>query len=318
MITAPLIVLGQILGFAFAAGLNLYATVALVGVASRLGWIGGLPPALQGVQNPIVLGTAGVLYFVEFFVDKIPYADTAWDIIHTIVRPVAAGMLVAAALGEASVPVQLTGAILAGGVALGAHGLKAGLRLILNIRPRKALNAVVSIVEDAFAVAVAVAVLMYPVAALALAAAAIPITTLAGPRLWRAGVLAVRALIARVRGFFGRREWRNANELPPRLRAVLKEPALGRGQPRVVRAAIRGAKGVGSYRNGWLVVSDEEVVFVYASMLGARTLPLPQFDDARIKRGIWTDSVEFDNSNSTCTLFLLKDGPSHWHTSMLR
>lgn len=318
MITAPLIVLGQILGFAFAAGLNLYATVALVGVASRLGWIGSLPPALQGVQNPIVLGTAGVLYFVEFFVDKIPYADTAWDIIHTIVRPVAAGMLVAAALGEASVPVQLTGAILAGGVALGAHGLKAGLRLILNIRPRKALNAVVSIVEDAFAVAVAVAVLMYPVAALALAAAAIPITTLAGPRLWRAGVLAVRALIARVRGFFGRREWRNANELPPRLRAVLKEPALGRGQPRVVRAAIRGAKGVGSYRNGWLVVSDEEVVFVYASMLGARTLPLPQFDDARIKRGIWTDSVEFDNSNSTCTLFLLKDGPSHWHTSMLR
>jgi hypothetical protein len=98
----------------------------------------------------------------------------------------------------------------------------------------------------------------------------------------------------------------------------LKEPALGRGQPRVARAALLGAKGVGSYRNGWVVVSDDEVVFVYASMLRARTLVLPQIDDTRVRRGIWTDSVEFDDSDSTCTLFLLKDGPSHWHTSMLR
>lgn len=310
MITAPLIVLGQILGFAFAAGLNLYATVALVGVAARLGWIGGLPPAVQGVENPVVLGTAAVLYIVEFLIDKIPYADTAWDVIHTIVRPVAAALLVAAALGETALPIQIGAAALAGATALGAHGLKAGLRLILNIRPRKAVNAFVSVIEDAFAVAVAVAVLMYPVAALALVTVALPLSALFGPRLWRAGVLALRALIARIRGFFGRREWRDADELPPRLRAVLKQPAVGRGKPRVARAALLGVKGVGSYRNGWVVLSDGEPVFVYVSMLRARSLPIPQLDEASVRRGIWTDSVEFKNSNCPCTLFLLKDGPS--------
>lgn len=309
MITAPLIVLGQILGFAFAAGLNLYATIALVGIATRFGWIAGLPPAIQGVANPVVLGTAAALYFVEFLIDKIPYADTLWDVVHTIIRPVAAALIVATALAEASLPVQLGGAVLAGGTALGAHGLKAGLRLILNVRPKKALNAFVSIVEDIFAVAVAVAVLMYPVVALGLAAGAVPITLVGGPRLWRAGVLAVRALAARLRGFFGRRDWRDTDDLPPRLRGVLVPPALGRGKPRVARAALRGVKGVGSYKNGWVVLCDGHPVFVYLSLLRPRSIPLPLFKDAHIRRGVWTNAIEFTSSDSSCTLFLLKDGP---------
>ena len=310
MITAPLVILGQILGFAFAAGLNLYATVALIGLASRMGWIAGLPPAVQGVQNPIVLGTAAALYFVEFLVDKVPYADTVWDVIHTIVRPVAAALLVAAALSEASLPVTLGAAVLAGGVALGAHGLKAGLRLILNIRPRKALNAAVSILEDVFAVAVAVAVLMYPVIALALAAVALPLTLLCGPRLWRASVLALHALIARIHGFFAGAEWRDTDDLPAALRNVLVPNALGRGKPRIARAALHGLKGVGAYKNGWVVLCDAQPVFVYRSLLRARSQPLPPIEAASIRRGIWTDSVEFAARGSMCTLFLLKDGPS--------
>jgi hypothetical protein len=311
VITAPLVVLGQILGFAFAAGINLYATIALVGVAARLGWIAGLPPAVQGVQNPVVLGTAAVLYFVEFLIDKIPHADTVWDVIHTIVRPVAAALLVAGALGEASWPIQVAGGMLAGAVALGAHGLKAGLRLIMNFRPRKVLNVAVSIFEDLFAVAIAVAVLMYPMVALGIAAAAVPLTLLAGPRLWRAGVLAMRALVARLRGFFGRKQWRDTDALPKRLRGVLTPPELGRGKPRVARAAFRGMKGVGAYKNGWIVLSDDQPVFVFLSFLRARRLALPQIREATVRRGVWTDSVEFANANdSKCTLFLLKDGPT--------
>lgn len=310
MITAPLVVLGQILGFAFAAGINLYATIALVGVVARVGWIAGLPPSVQGVQNPIVLGTAAALYFVEFLVDKIPHADTVWDVIHTIVRPVAAALLVAGALGEASWPIQIAGGFLAGGVALGTHGLKAGLRLIMNFRPRKVLNVTVSIFEDLFAVAIAVAVLMYPMVALGLAAAAVPLTLLAGPRLWRAGVLAMRALVARLRGFFGRKQWRDTDSLPKRLREVLTPPELGRGKPRVARAAFRGMKGVGAYKNGWIVLSDDQPVFVFLSFLRARRLALPQIREASVRHGVWTDSVEFRNSESSCTLFLLKDGPT--------
>ncbi|HEX6558482.1 MAG TPA: DUF4126 domain-containing protein [Longimicrobiales bacterium] len=309
MITAPLIIFGQILGFAFAAGLNLYATIALVGMATRFGWIAGLPPAVQGVENPVVLVTAGALYFIEFLIDKIPYADTVWDIMHTVVRPLAATLLVSAALAEASLPVQLSGALLAGTVALGAHGLKAGLRLILNLRPRKILNVGISVLEDVFAVAMAVAVLMYPVIALGLASVAVPLMMLCGPRLWRVAMLALQAFAARFRGFFGRADWRDTDDLPERLRTIVAPPALGRGKPRVVRAAVRGVKGVGSYKNGWVVLSDGQPVFVYLSLMRPRSLPLPLIHEADLHRGVWTDTVEFENSKSRFTLFLLKDGP---------
>ena len=309
MITAPLVVLGQIIGFAFAAGLNLYATICLIGVATRFGWIAGLPPAVQGIANPVVLFTAATLYFVEFLVDKIPYADTIWDLVHTIIRPLAAAMLVAAAMAEASLPVQIAAAVLAGITALGAHGLKAGLRLILNVRPKKVVNATISVVEDIFAVAVAVAVLMYPVVALGLVAVALPLALLSGPRLWRAGVLAMRAAAARVRGFFGRAGWRDPEDLPPGLRALVAVPPLGRPKPRVARAALRGMKGVGAYKNGWLVVADGRPIFVYHSLLRARALTLARIEAPQVRHGLWTDSVDFKCADRKCTLFLLKDGP---------
>ena len=309
MITAPLIVLGQILGFSFAAGLNLYATICLVGIATRFGWIAALPPAVQGVANPVVFATAAVLYFVEFLVDKIPHVDTIWDLLHTIVRPLAAAMLVAAAMAESSLPVQIAAALLAGITALGAHGLKAGLRLILNIRPKKVVNATISIIEDIFAVAVAIAVLMYPVAALVLVAVALPVALLSGPRLWRAGVLAMRAAAARLRGFFGRAGWRDTDDLPPRLRALVAAPAPGRPKPQVARAALRGMKGVGSYKNGWLVLAEGRLSFVYLTLLRARSLSLARIESPQVHRGLWTDSVDFRCADSKCTLFLLKDGP---------
>ena len=309
MITAPLVVFGQILGFAFAAGLNLYATIVLVGVATRFGWIAGLPPAVNGIANPVILGTAAALYFIEFLIDKIPYADTMWDVVHTVVRPLAAALLVAAALAEASLPIQLAAAILAGATALGAHGLKAGLRLILNVRPRKYLIVTISTLEDIFAVGIAVAVLMYPVAALALVAFALPFTLLAGPRLWRAGVLAMCALIARLRGFFGHADWRDTDDLPPRLRALVTAPAPGRGKHRVTRAALCGVKGVGSYKNGWVVLAEDKPVFLYQSLMRPRSMPLPAINEPNLRRGIWTDTVDFEAANTRWTLFLLKDGP---------
>jgi hypothetical protein len=309
VITAPLVVLGQILGFAFATGLNLYATLALIGLASRFGWIAGLPPAVQGIANGFVWITAAALYFIEFFVDKITYADTVWDVIHTLVRPIAATVLVAMALAEASLPVQIGGALLAGATALGAHGLKAGLRLIINIHPRKALTAVVSIVEDIFAVAIAIIVLMYPVAALGVSAAALPVAIVFGPRLWRVAVLALRAMIARVRGFFRRRDWLDSEDLPRKLRVLIPPAAPGRAEARVARAALRGLKGVGSYRNGFVVVTDAQPVFMYRTLMRPRSLALPELKAATVHRGIWTDAVEFKTEGGKCTLFLLKDGP---------
>jgi hypothetical protein len=309
VITAPLVILGQILGVAFGAGLNLYATIFFCGLAIRLGWIAGLTPAVYGLSNPVVLVTSAVLFVVEFFIDKIPYADSAWDAIHTIIRPVAVAVLVYAALGEASLPIQVSAAAFAGAVALAAHGTKAGLRLILNVRPHKVRTAFISLLEDVIAVALAASALMYPVAALGVLALGLPFLALGGPQLWRAGTLALRAMVARLRGFFGLRGWREPGQLPARLRSLIASTELGRAQPRVMRAALKGLPGVGSYKNGWIVIADGVPVFVYASLFGARSLPLPAVAQAELRRGVWTDVVEFNDAGTRCTVFLLKDGP---------
>lgn len=311
MITAPLVVLGQILGVAFSAGLNLYATIAFLGLAIRLGWIAGLPPALNGLANPIVLATAAALYLIEFFIDKIPYADTAWDAIHTIIRPVAIAVLVYAALGEASWPVQAGGAAFAFVVALIAHAAKAGLRLVLNFKPRKVRTVFISVLEDVCAVTLAVAALMYPVAALVVVAIGLPVVIVSSPLSWRALLLALRAADARLRGFFGRKGWLAAERMPARLRRAVEPPEMGNAQPRLLRAALKGVKGVGSYRNGWIVLPDGGVpVFVYRSLTGPKQLTLPAIHQAAVRRGIWADTVEINQDNgSACTVYLLKDGP---------
>ncbi|HEY0808818.1 MAG TPA: DUF4126 domain-containing protein [Longimicrobiales bacterium] len=309
MISAPLIVLGQIVSVAFAAGLNLYATIALLGVLVRLNWIAGLPPAIYGLSNPVVLVTAAVLYAVEFFIDKVPYADSAWDAVHTIVRPVAVFALVFAALAEASLPLQITGAALAGLIALATHGLKAGLRLLLNVRPRKVRTAFISVLEDVVAAALAAAALMYPSAALIIAAVALPLLVIGGPYLWRVGMLAMRAFAARLRGFFGRKGWRGPDQLPPRLRRLVETPQLGRAEPRLMRAALKGVKGVGNYKNGWIAVTDDHPVFLYLSLLRPRKLNLPPLHDAQVRRGIWTDAVEIQDAGRSMLVILLKDGP---------
>jgi hypothetical protein len=96
-----LIFLGRTLGFSFAAGINLYATVALLGLASRYGWV-ALPPEYQVFDNSWIIGTALFLYAIEFFADKVPWIDSAWDTLHTFIRPLGGALIALTALGDAS------------------------------------------------------------------------------------------------------------------------------------------------------------------------------------------------------------------------
>src|SRR5574338_5240 len=93
--------LGRTLGFSFAAGINLYATVAILGLASRFGWV-ALPEQYRVFDNNWIIGAALVLYVIEFFADKIPWLDSAWDAVHTFVRPVGGAAIAVATLGHAS------------------------------------------------------------------------------------------------------------------------------------------------------------------------------------------------------------------------
>ncbi len=150
---SPLETLGFALGTSFASGLNLYATVAAAGLFQRLGVV-TLPEPLQVLANPVVLGIALTLFLVEFIADKIPYVDSAWDAIHTFIRPPAAALLSYSAFAGEGVPEEwkLSAALLAGGVALTSHGAKASTRAAANASPEPVSNWTLSLLEDGFAV----------------------------------------------------------------------------------------------------------------------------------------------------------------------
>jgi len=147
----PLQTLSLALGAGFSSGLNLYATVATLGLLERLGII-HLPASLQPLAHPWVIGIAVVLYLFEFFADKIPYIDTIWDLVHTFIRPPAAALLAYAAVSGAGAEWRWGAALLAGGVALTSHGAKASTRAAVNASPEPFSNWTLSLGEDVLAV----------------------------------------------------------------------------------------------------------------------------------------------------------------------
>jgi len=147
----PIETLGLALGAGFSSGLNLYATVATLGLLQRFSVL-HLPPSLQILSHPWALGIALALYLLEFFADKIPYFDTFWDAIHTFIRPPAAALLAFAAAGTAPPEWRWGAALLAGGVALTSHGTKAGARAAVNASPEPFSNWILSFGEDVLAV----------------------------------------------------------------------------------------------------------------------------------------------------------------------
>ena len=156
--------LGRTLGFSFAAGINLYATIAILGLAERYGWV-ALPPQYRVFDNDVIIVAAIVLYIVEFFADKIPWVDTLWDGIHTIIRPVGGAAIAVATLGDASPGMQTLVGLLGGAVATSTHLSKAGTRAVANASPEPFTNWILSFGEDVFVVGLGALALKYPAAA---------------------------------------------------------------------------------------------------------------------------------------------------------
>lgn len=165
MTFAVLETLGRTLGFSFAAGINLYATVAILGLASRYGWV-DLPPQFAVFNHDLVIWTALALYVVEFVADKVPWVDSVWDAIHTVIRPVGGALIAVTTLGEASPAMEGLIALLGGAVAAGTHATKAGTRAAVNTSPEPFSNWALSFGEDLFVIGLGWLALQYPVAAL--------------------------------------------------------------------------------------------------------------------------------------------------------
>src|SRR5689334_15296281 len=156
--------LGRTMGFSFAAGLNLYATVAILGLASRFDWV-ALPPQFKVFDNDIVIGAAIVMYIVEFVADKIPWFDSIWDAVHTVIRPIGGALIAVATLGHASPTIQGLAALLGGSLAASTHFTKAGTRAVANASPEPFTNWILSLSEDAFVVGLGFIALKYPAVA---------------------------------------------------------------------------------------------------------------------------------------------------------
>jgi len=148
---SPMETLSLVLGAGFSSGLNLYATVATLGLLQRFGVI-HLPENLQVLSHPLVLAIAGVLYVMEFLADKIPFIDSIWQAVHTFIRPPAAALLAFSATAAAPEAWRWGAALLAGGIALTSHGTKASARAAANMSPEPLSNWALSFGEDMLAV----------------------------------------------------------------------------------------------------------------------------------------------------------------------
>jgi hypothetical protein len=191
---SPLETLGFALGTSFASGLNLYATVAAAGIMQRTGLV-HLPDSLQVLSHPIVLGVALTLFVIEFIADKIPYVDSAWDALHTFIRPPAAAVLSYSAFGNVPEEWKLGAALLAGSVALTSHGAKATARAAANTSPEPVSNWTLSLFEDGVAVFLVWMAAEYPLLTAGIVVVLVIMAVLLIRKLWRFA----RQLVARLR-----------------------------------------------------------------------------------------------------------------------
>jgi len=135
----------------FGAGINVYATLATLGLLERSGWV-NLPPTLDPLANWWVIGASLILFSLEFFADKIPYVDLVWNVLHTFVRIPVAALLVWAATPQLSPEWQAGAAALGAGIAFIAHGGKLAVRAAVTPSPEPASNIALSLGEDAFTI----------------------------------------------------------------------------------------------------------------------------------------------------------------------
>lgn len=305
-----LVLAGQVAGLAFACGLNIYLTVATLGILYRVGLVPQLPIGLQGLEGWVVIGSAVALYLIEAVIDKVHHADSLWDLVHTVIRPVGAALLAVAALWGQPTGVTVLGTALAFLVALAAHGTKAGARMGLNAVMHTRWQTWISIAEDVAAAAVAVLALRFPAYTLLGVAAALLAAAFFGPRLWGAFRIANRATVAWLRAIFQPGRWRELEDMPGWIRRLLEDTPLGAAPPRGTPATLHGLDDAGPFRNGWLVLTFHGPVFVYRTPFGAHRVPLPEPREVEQEPGVWAANLHIRAMDgSDFTLFLFKDGP---------
>jgi hypothetical protein len=255
------------LGLAALAGINLYLTVFVTGMAVQFGWV-ILPARLHDLTvlgDPWIIEISGTLYLLEFFADKVPWIDSANDAVHTLIRPVGGALLAVLALGEADPAIKVIAALLAGGAALTAHLAKAGTRLMANVSPEPFSNIGLSLGEDALVLGGLGLLFWHPLVACIVAILVLGVVWTMFPRLLRE--IRSTAWLA-WRKLNGPSAGQEATTVRARLPAACLE-ALGRKRGEPVAFALRciseGGPGLPKAQFGWLTRFEAGPLFFVAS-----------------------------------------------------
>ncbi len=280
--------LGTAAGLSFAAGINTYATVLIVGLAVRCGWVTNLPQGLEVLGSTPILVVAGFMYVCEFIADKILAFDSVWDAFHSFIRPVAGAGLAFASMGTAQPEFVIVMTLLGGAVAGTTHAVKAGTRLVVNTSPEPFSNIAISTVEDVGAFSLAWLAVAHPLlAGLIVAALLVAIITF-GPVLLRMVRFVLGAWGSKVGTWFGGRVL--ADELPGDHRAALGgvEPAL------VLACTARRCGKAGRWRRGYLSLAGGRSAFTYNRWFRVWTEPLRLCpgSTAELREGWIADTLE--------------------------
>src|SRR5215469_15137808 len=250
------------LGLAALAGVNLYLTVFATGLAIHFHWI-NLAPQYQSLEvlgNPWIIGIAGVLYLLEFFADKIPWVDSLWDAMHTVIRPIGGALLAIQVLGQSSPAFTVIVALLAGGTSLITHTAKAATRLASNTSPEPFSNIALSLGEDAAVLGGLALVHLNPLLALILFLLGIGAFFYFAPRILRAIKAKIWFAWKKLNGPAGRNlPVQSPMTLPARLYSVFNhENVLGETIAWTARCISGRSRRIPANLSGALVATREE------------------------------------------------------------
>lgn len=310
LMTRPDVVAASLLLVISAAGgISLYATLAALGIGSRLGLIPPLPPGLSGLENGLVIGTAATLLVVEAAADREHAFAGMWHSLHALVKPLAAALLAASTLaGRPAGQVALACAA-AGFTALLFHAMRYGARVARRLPDSPRGGPLVTLAEALIAVAL-LATVRFTAAAAPTALVLLIVAALGGPLGYRAFRLGIAAQRARLRLFLGEARWAGLEEVPTGLRRLVPATPLGGTPPRAARVGILRAPGLGRFTRAWLVAGPDGNRLLGRSILGPREVEVPTGGEVAVRTGTWADEVEVGTPAGKLQILLLKDGPA--------
>jgi hypothetical protein len=297
--------LGMAMGIGFTAGIRLYSTVLLIGLGMRYHLL-HVPPEyahLHVLGDTRVLVVAAIAWVLEFLADKVPWVDSVWDSVHTFVRPLGAGALVAIGLQGTDPALEVILVLLAGGIAFTGHSSKAATRLAVNHSPEPFSNIALSVVEEVAAPVASWVFLTHPYIAFFVVGAFLAVFAWLAPKIWRM----LRVELAGMGAMLA--AWLDLNASSP-----VPEPAaaLARRQGfdpdgRVLRcAATRSTPGLKNSL-GYLFLGDRRVLFVARRLFRWRSWDSP-CDGFDVRRGLLLDRVAIRAGGREYRFDALKSG----------